>query len=152
MFYQTSFYRNLLKDNVLIKLRRLNIFDFNFSERTKDMASILDEIDSNVKEIQAAAVVSVEGLPIASKLPEQYEDTIVAAMTAAMLSLGDKIASNLDKGTLEKIMIEGANGVVVSMAAGPNAVLTVSAEKNAPLGLLFMEMANGAKKISELLV
>ncbi len=152
MFYQTSFYRNLLKDNVLIKLRRLNIFDFNFSERTKDMASILDEIDSNVKEIQAAAVVSVEGLPIASKLPEQYEDTIVAAMTAAMLSLGDKIASNLDKGTLEKLMIEGANGVVVSMAAGPNAVLTVSAEKNAPLGLLFMEMANGAKKISELLV
>lgn len=152
MFYQTSFYRNLLKDNVLIKLRRLNIFDFNFSERTKDMASILDEINSNVKEIQASAVVSVEGLPIASKLPEQYEDTIVAAMTAAMLSLGDKIAANLDKGTLEKIMIEGANGVVVSMAAGPNAVLTVSAEKNAPLGLLFMEMANGAKKISELLV
>ncbi|MFV2014292.1 MAG: roadblock/LC7 domain-containing protein [Candidatus Heimdallarchaeota archaeon] len=116
------------------------------------MASILDEIDLNVREIQAAAVVSVEGLPIASKLPDKYEDTIIAAMTAAMLSLGDKIASNLDKGTLEKIMIEGAHGVVVSMAAGPNAVLTVSAEKNAPLGLLFMEMANGAKKISELLV
>ena len=116
------------------------------------MASILDEIDSNVREIQAAAVVSVEGLPIASKLPDKYEDTIIAAMTAAMLSLGDKIASNLDKGALEKIMIEGANGVVVSMSAGPNAVLTVSAEKDAPLGLLFMEMANGAKKISELLM
>ena len=152
MFYQTSFYRNLLKDNVLLILRRRIIFDFNFSERTKDMASILDEIDLNVREIQAAAVVSVEGLPIASKLPDQYEDTIIAAMTAAMLSLGDKIASNLDKGTLEKIMIEGANGVVVSMAAGPNAVLTVSAEKDAPLGLLFMEMAAGAKKISELLM
>ena len=133
-------------------MRRSIIFDFNFSERTKDMAAILDEIDLNVKEIQAAAVVSVEGLPIASKLPDQYEDTIIAAMTAAMLSLGDKIASNLYKGTLEKIMIEGANGVVVSMAAGPNAVLTVSAEKNAPLGLLFMEMSTGAKKISELLV
>lgn len=128
------------------------MFDFNFDERTKDLSLILDEIDSNVKELQAAAVVSVEGLPIASKLPDSYEDTIIAAMTAAMLSLGDKIATNLNKGTLEKIMIEGIHGYVVSMAAGPNAVLTVSAAKDAKLGLLFMEMANAAKKISEILV
>ncbi|MHA2252753.1 MAG: roadblock/LC7 domain-containing protein [Candidatus Kariarchaeaceae archaeon] len=116
------------------------------------MTAILNEIDSNVKELQAAAVVSVEGLPIASKLPDQYEDTIIAAMTAAMLSLGDKIANNLNKGTLEKIMIEGAHGVVVSMSAGPNAVLTVSADKDAKLGLLFMEMTNAAKKIAEIVV
>ena len=135
-----------------ILLEAITIFDFNFSERTRDMANILNEISTNVNEVQAAAVVSVEGLPIASKLPDQYEDTIIAAMTAAMLNLGDKIASNLDKGSLEKIMIEGTNGVVVSMAAGPNAVLTVSAEKDAPLGLLFMEMSSGAKKIADLLV
>ena len=71
------------------------------------MNEVLNELDQNVRELEASAVVSVEGLPIASKLPEQYEDTIVAAMTAAMLSLGDKIANNLNKGTLEKIMIEG---------------------------------------------
>lgn len=130
----------------------IKIFDFTFDERTKDMSAILDEIDLNVREIEAAAVVSVEGLPIASKLPDQYEDTIIAAMTAAMLSLGDKIASNLNKGTLEKIMVEGAHGVVVSMSAGPNAVLTVSASKDSKLGLLFLEMQNAAKKIAELLV
>ena len=49
-------------------------------------------------------------------------------------------------------MIEGAHGVVVSMSAGPNAVLTVSADKDAKLGLLFMEMTNAAKKIAEILV
>ena len=79
------------------------MFDFSFDEKTKDLSSVLDEIDLNVREIEAAAIVSVEGLPIASKLPEHYEDeTIIAAMTAAMLSLGAKIASNLNKGTLEK--------------------------------------------------
>ncbi|MHA2403575.1 MAG: roadblock/LC7 domain-containing protein, partial [Candidatus Kariarchaeaceae archaeon] len=109
------------------------MFDFNFDERTKDLSAILNEMELNVREVQAAAVVSVEGLPIASKLPEGWDDTIVAAMTAAMLSLGDKIANNLNKGTLEKIMIEGVHGVVVSMAAGPNAVLTVSAAKDAKL-------------------
>jgi predicted regulator of Ras-like GTPase activity (Roadblock/LC7/MglB family) len=128
------------------------MFDFNFDERTKDLSAILNEMELNVREVQAAAVVSVEGLPIASKLPEGWDDTIVAAMTAAMLSLGDKIANNLNKGTLEKIMIEGVHGVVVSMAAGPNAVLTVSAAKDAKLGLLFMEMSNASKKIAEILV
>ncbi len=128
------------------------MFDLNFDERSKDMTTILSEVESNVKEIQAAAVVSVEGLPIASKLPDNYEDTIIAAMTAAMLSLGDKIAINLDRGSLEKIMIEGAHGVVVSMSAGPNAVLTISASKDAKLGLLFMEMEKAAKKIAEILV
>jgi len=128
------------------------VFDFSFDEKTQNLSSVLDEIDLNVREIEAAAIVSVEGLPIASKLPEQYEETIIAAMTAAMLSLGDKIASNLNKGVLEKIMVEGAHGVVVSMAAGPNAVLTVSAAKDAKLGLLFLEMQNAAKKIGEILV
>ena len=128
------------------------MFDFNFDERTKELSAILHEMELNVREIQAAAVVSVEGLPIASKLPEGWDDTIVAAMTAAMLSLGDKIANNLNKGNLEKIMIEGIHGVVVSMAAGPNAVLTVSAAKDAKLGLLFMEMSNATKKIGEILV
>ncbi|MHA2502967.1 MAG: roadblock/LC7 domain-containing protein [Candidatus Kariarchaeaceae archaeon] len=129
------------------------MFDFSFDEKTKDLSSVLDEIDLNVREIEAAAIVSVEGLPIASKLPEHYEDeTIIAAMTAAMLSLGAKIASNLNKGSLEKIMVEGAHGVVVSMAAGPNAVLTVSTSKDAKLGLLFLEMQNAAKKIGDILV
>lgn len=130
----------------------INIFNFTFDERSEDLTSILNEIDVNIKEMQAAAIVSIEGLPIASKLPENYEDTIIAAMTAAMLSLGDRIASNLDKGTLEKITVEGQNGVVVSMAAGANAVLTVSASKEAKLGLLYFEMSNAAKKIAEILV
>lgn len=128
------------------------MFDFSFDERTKDLTGILDEIDLNVREIEAAAIVSVEGLPIASKLPEQYEETVVSAMTAAMLSLGEKIAVSLNKGNLDKIMVEGNHGVVVSMAAGSNAVLTVSASKDAKLGLLFLEMQNAAKKIGELLV
>ncbi|MCK5159079.1 MAG: roadblock/LC7 domain-containing protein, partial [Candidatus Heimdallarchaeota archaeon] len=49
---------------------------------------MLKELESSVPEIEAAAVVSVEGLPIASALPRDIEETRLAAMTAAMLSLG----------------------------------------------------------------
>ena len=104
-----------------------------------------------MKSIQALAIVSVEGLPITSKLPPNFEETIVAAMTAAMLSLGDQIASTLGKGVLNKIMVEGAHGVVVTMAAGANAVLTASASNDAKLGLLFHQMTSATKNIADIL-
>ena len=127
------------------------MFDVSLDERTKELTTILDEMQTNMKSIQALAIVSVEGLPITSKLPANFEETIVAAMTAAMLSLGDQIASTLGKGVLGKIMVEGAHGVVVTMAAGANAVLTASASNDAKLGLLFHQMTNATKNIADIL-
>jgi uncharacterized protein len=127
------------------------MFDISFDDRTNELNGILQEISSNVKEIEAAAIVSIEGLPIAASMPPQYEDTIVAAMTAAMLSLGDKISSSLNRGTLAKVFVEGVEGYVISQAAGSNAVLTVSTQKDAKLGLIFLEMDQATKKIAELL-
>lgn len=127
------------------------MFDISFDDKTNELNQILQEISTNVKEIEAAAIVSIEGLPIAANMPPQYEDTIVAAMTAAMLSLGDKISSSLNRGTLAKIFVEGIEGHVISQAAGSNAVLTVSTTKGAALGLIFMEMDAASKKIADLL-
>ncbi|RMG24013.1 MAG: hypothetical protein D6732_24165 [Methanobacteriota archaeon] len=127
------------------------MFDFSFDDKAKDLDEILREIDVNVKEIEAAAIVSIEGLPIAARMPPEYEDAIVAAMTAAMLSLGEKISNNLNRGVLQKIFVEGKDGHVISVAAGSNAVLTVSTNKDAKLGLIFHEMEIAAKKIAEIL-
>ncbi len=127
------------------------MFDFSFDDKAKDLDEILREIDVNVKEIEAAAIVSIEGLPIASRMPPEYEDAIVAAMTAAMLSLGEKISNNLNRGLLQKIFVEGKDGHVISVSAGSNAVLTVSTSKDAKLGLIFHEMDIAAKKIAEIL-
>jgi len=45
-----------------------------------------------VADIQASAIVSVDGLIIASALPSGAGEDRVAAMSAAMLSLGERIA------------------------------------------------------------
>ncbi|MHA1409992.1 MAG: roadblock/LC7 domain-containing protein, partial [Candidatus Odinarchaeia archaeon] len=73
-----------------------------------------------------------------------------AAMTAAMLSLGERAAAELNKGELEQVYIKGKEGYVVAMGAGDNAVLTLSASKDAKLGMIFLEMERAAKKIAEL--
>lgn len=127
------------------------MFDFSFEEKQQELNGILTALHSNVQSLVGSAIVSIEGLPIAKNLPDNLEDTLVAALTAAMLSLGEKIATTLSKGSLDKIMVEGDHGVVVTMNAGPNAVLTVSASKDAKLGIIFLEMREATKKIASIL-
>ena len=75
----------------------------------------------------------------------------VGAMAAAMLSLGDRTAVELARGELEQVMIKGDNGYVLLIHAGPDAVLTVIARKEAKLGLVFLDAKRGAAGIAELL-
>jgi predicted regulator of Ras-like GTPase activity (Roadblock/LC7/MglB family) len=97
------------------------------------------------------AVVSLEGLPLVSLVLERVEETRFAAMTAAMLSLGERVSTELNKGLLKKIFVEGDHGYIVSMQSGENAVLTVSATTDTKLGLLFLDMERASAKISKIL-
>ena len=68
--------------------------------RTERMVDELRDLQHNSPDVEGAAVVSVDGLPLASLLPPGIEEERVAAMSAAMLSLGDRIASELGRGYL----------------------------------------------------
>lgn len=123
------------------------------SDNPTTLEEILKELESSIPEIEAAAIVSAEGLPIASALPRDVDETRVAAMTAAMLSLGERAAFELGKGELEQVFVRGVQGYIISMAAGPekNAVLTVSATENVKLGLIFLDMKRTVEKIEKVL-
>jgi predicted regulator of Ras-like GTPase activity (Roadblock/LC7/MglB family) len=95
--------------------------------------------------------VSTEGLPIASALPADVDETKIAAMTAAMLSLGERASSELGKGEIEQIFVKGKDGYIIVMGAGSNAVLTVSARKDVKLGLVFLDMKRAADRVAGLI-
>jgi predicted regulator of Ras-like GTPase activity (Roadblock/LC7/MglB family) len=97
------------------------------------------------------AIVSLEGLPLVSLVLEKVEETRFAAMTAAMVSLGERVSTELNKGLLKKIFVEGEHGYIISMQAGENAVLTVSATMDTKLGLLFLDMQRATEKIAKIL-
>ncbi|MBN1264467.1 MAG: roadblock/LC7 domain-containing protein [Anaerolineales bacterium] len=101
--------------------------------------------------MEASAIVSVDGLAIASALPADAEEDRVAAMSAAMLSLGERISGELSRGDLDQVYIKGNTGYVVLMAIGTEAVLTVLARKQAKLGLVFLDMRRAISDLEELL-
>ena len=120
------------------------------ASRTEQMVSRLKELQSGTSDIEASAVVSVDGLIMASSLPADVEEDRVSAMSAAMLSLGERIASELGRGVLDQVYIRGDNGYVILMSVGEEAVLTALARSDAKLGLIFLDMKRAAGDLVKL--
>jgi len=115
------------------------------------MVDRLREMQASSPDIEASAIVSVDGLSIASALPQDIEEDRVSAMSAAMLSLGERIANELGRGDLEQVYIKGESGFVVLMAVGEEAVLTALASEKAKLGLIFLDMRRAVEDLEKLI-
>ncbi|MBK8025324.1 MAG: roadblock/LC7 domain-containing protein [Chloroflexi bacterium] len=115
--------------------------------RTELLVTRLRDLQTSTGDIEAAAIVSVDGLSIASSLPGDIEEDRVSAMSAAMLSLGERIASELRRGALHQLYVKGAGGYVILTSVGTEAVLTVLARKDARLGLIFLDVARAVQDL-----
>lgn len=118
--------------------------------RTEQMVDRLRNLQAGTPDIEASAVVSVDGLIMASALPAEVEEDRVSAMSAAMLSLGERIAGELGRGILGQVFIHGKTGYVVLMSVGEDAVLTVLAREQAKLGLIMLDMRRAAEDLTKL--
>lgn len=118
--------------------------------RTDQMVERLRDLQGTTPEIEASAVVSVDGLIMASALPAGVEEDRVSAMSAAMLSLGERIAGELGRGMLDQVYVKGEDGYVILMSVGEEAVLTTLVRANAKLGLIFLDMRRSADDLTEL--
>ena len=119
--------------------------------RSEQMVDRLRDLQASTSDVEASAVVSVDGLIIASALPANVEEDRVSAMSAAMLSLGERIAAELGRGMLDQVYVRGDRGYVILMSVGEEAVLTVLARSEAKLGLIFLDMRRAAEDLSVLL-
>lgn len=102
-------------------------------------------------DIEAAAVVSFDGLPMASALPAGMDEDRVAAMSAALLSLGERATVGLGRGELSQVFIEGEEGTVFLVSADNEAVLVAVAAKGAKAGLMLYEVKRTAATVADVL-
>lgn len=119
--------------------------------RSEMFTSILKELNGTSADIEASAVISTDGLMIASMLPADLDEDRVGAMSAAILSLGDRAAAELSRGDLEQVLIKGDHGYILMTHASEEAVLTVIAKPKARLGLIFLDVKRAAEEIAKLL-
>jgi predicted regulator of Ras-like GTPase activity (Roadblock/LC7/MglB family) len=99
--------------------------------------------------VNAAAIITMEGLPIMSAFPRHMDEIRIAAITATLLSLAERSIIEIGKGKFSQLFIKGSEGYLVVLQAGPNAVLMISTTSDIQLGLLFFDAERLIEKISD---
>jgi len=115
------------------------------------MMHVLKTLVANTPDLEGAATVSLDGLILASVLPAGTDEDRVSAMAAALLSLGERTAQELQRGTLEQVYVRGDQGYIILMQAGEEAVLEVIAGGGAKLGMVLLDMKRAAEEVARLL-
>ena len=115
------------------------------------LQNLLRNFIRSTPEIQGSALVSLDGLPIISVLSAQMDEETMAAMSAAMLSLGERMGTEVDLGVTERLFVEGDKGYSILVSCGTEAVLLILASKAGKQGLLFLAIKRLVAKIKPLL-
>lgn len=121
------------------------------ASRETELQGALKQLLEKTPDIDAAAVVSMDGFVMASALPEDYEEDRLGAMSAALLSLGERTALELGRGELAQVFVEGTQGYVFLLAAGEDAVLNAIVKRGSKLGLVLYDIRNAAREIAAII-
>ena len=116
------------------------------------ISNILQNFVSGTNDVQGAALVTPDGLPLAATLPGGMDEERVSAMSAAMLSLGDRIGSELSRGLIDRIFVEGDSGYGILTSCGEDAVFLVLANHAAKQGLLMLEIKRAVAELKSILL
>ncbi len=121
------------------------------ASRTDRLNKVLKNLQYGSPDVEAAALISEDGLMIASALPQELDETRVAGMSATLLSLGTRAAHELGRGQIQEIVVRGVQGYAVMVDAGRGVLLLVVANENAKLGLIFFDMREAVNVIRQIL-
>ena len=113
---------------------------------------ILQNFVTTTTDVQGAALVTPDGLPLASSLPGGMDDERVSAMSAAMLSLGERIGKELARGDIDRIYVEGDEGYSILTKCGEEVVFLVLAGKAVKQGVLMLEIKRTLTELKLLLM
>jgi predicted regulator of Ras-like GTPase activity (Roadblock/LC7/MglB family) len=112
--------------------------------------ALLKKTMTRVKDLLGLTVVTREGLPIASLSVAEIDEALVSAMSSAILVLAKRVTNELNRGDMNKTIIQGSDGLVVLMEAGADALLLGVTNANAKMGVVLFDMERAASAIAEL--
>lgn len=118
----------------------------------------LRKLHAVVEGIKASVVVNRDGLLVAAFPPGDDEDFLVnptsspqvAAMAATLIGLAERTLGRLEQGELERLLMEGEEGVMVVYPAG-RATLAVLVDKSQKIGPVLYAASKTAKNIAQVL-
>lgn len=115
--------------------------------RASALRSVLRELNASSTDIEASACISGDGYSLASVLGKEVDPDRFAAMCASLLALAHQSAQEIQRGNLKLVLVEGDQGVMLLVQAGPDNILAVAAKPSRNLGMIFVESRKVAQKL-----
>src|SRR5512140_3149593 len=91
--------------------------------RVEAINRILRGLQSASPAVEASALISEDGLMLASALPQHVDESRVAGVSATLSTLGTRAARELERGDVEEVLVRGKDGYAVMIAASSGTVL-----------------------------
>ncbi len=127
--------------------------------RVNLLEEILKNLHQSVGGLQGTVVVSNEGFVVAAYAGEgrvrssnAVDSPQIAAMSAAIIALGERVLGRLAQGEIERILLDGTDGGIVVVPAGPEAAIAAMVKKDAKLGLVMQSVHRAAAEVYKVLV
>jgi putative secretion ATPase (PEP-CTERM system associated) len=120
-------------------------------DRTTNLTKILKKLQSGSPDVEASALITEDGLIIASSLPQDLDEVTVGGMSATLLNLGTRASTALNRGDVKEVIVRGEQGYGVMVSAGRGVLLLVVANESAKLGLIFFDMRAAINSIKQIL-
>ncbi len=114
------------------------------------LSDILRYLNS-IGDVEGSAIITRDGLLIVSEMTDSIDSETFAAMSATMFGAAETALMELDRGIVERVMVESKEAKIVAMGAGSNAILVVMVSPRSNLGLIFVEAKKAAAKIEKLM-
>lgn len=111
---------------------------------------ILEKLVDECDEITAALVSGVDGMAWAEYTKGKLDENRFAAMSSAVLALGDNLIKEIHQGQVKKVLIESNGGNVFVVHAGSSLLLTVITHEKANIGMPLAHANSVSVEISEL--
>lgn len=126
--------------------------------RDEALEDKLKELHVVVDGVKATVIVNVDGLLVAAYPPGDEENPHenptsspqVAAMSATLIGLAERTLGRLAQGELQRLLMEGEEGVMVVYPAG-RASLAVLVDKNARIARVLFAAKKAAAEVAEIL-
>ncbi len=114
-----------------------------------EVIKLLEQLESKVPDIIGTAVIRTNGLVIASALPSEANERMIAAMSAALLGTSKRSAEALFNGNFKSLNLELNKGNMFLISAG-RVILVAITKKDPNIGLITLEMEDSSKKIEDI--
>lgn len=111
---------------------------------------MLRALQATSDHIQASALVSHDGLTLAAVLSSEANADRFGAMCASLLALASRAASEVQRGELRQIILDGEHGPLLLTRAGNTGVLAVAAAPKANLGKVILDTRKTAADLAML--